>query len=169
LIESQFAENVVKEIWRSSYGANDNIFSASSNHYLTFNYYNCIMDEEIKLLFYEKRDVSQFSAHPLQFKVWRASAKSRMLIEFVCTVALATVIHYFFSLALDDAKVVTEKFNRQLELEAAVTGDPASLEYQMAAAELNAYKVWIRGDVLTFFNRAMLASYLSFLPLFYAL
>jgi len=31
-LESQFAENVVKEIWRSPYATNNQIFSASTNH-----------------------------------------------------------------------------------------------------------------------------------------
>jgi hypothetical protein len=31
-LESKFADNVVKEIWRSPYSTNDSIFSASSNY-----------------------------------------------------------------------------------------------------------------------------------------
>ena len=35
-IDSQYAENVVKEIWRSPYATQDSILSASTNHMLTF-------------------------------------------------------------------------------------------------------------------------------------
>lgn len=45
-LRSQFAENVVKEIWRSPYAAGDSIFTASTNFYMLFEYYHCIIDEE---------------------------------------------------------------------------------------------------------------------------
>ena len=35
-LESQFAENVVKEIWRSPYATYDSIFTASTNYYFLF-------------------------------------------------------------------------------------------------------------------------------------
>lgn len=41
-LRSQFAENVVREIWRSPYATNDSIFTASTNFYLLFQYYNCV-------------------------------------------------------------------------------------------------------------------------------
>lgn len=45
-LRSQFAENVVKEIWRSPYAAGDSIFTASTNFFMLFEFYNCIVDEE---------------------------------------------------------------------------------------------------------------------------
>ena len=45
-LESKYAENVVKEIWRSPYATNNQIFSASTNHNLTFNFNHCVRDEE---------------------------------------------------------------------------------------------------------------------------
>lgn len=36
LLENKFVDNVVKEIWRSPYSTNDSLFSASTNHKLTF-------------------------------------------------------------------------------------------------------------------------------------
>lgn len=45
-LESQLAENVVKEIWRSAYATSDSIFSASTNHMLTFKFNDCIRDLE---------------------------------------------------------------------------------------------------------------------------
>lgn len=39
-LESKFSENVVKEIWRSPYSTNNSIFSASTNHMLTFEYWS---------------------------------------------------------------------------------------------------------------------------------
>lgn len=47
-LHSSYAENVVNEIWRSPYATSDLIFSASTNFYLLFNYYHCIIDEEKK-------------------------------------------------------------------------------------------------------------------------
>lgn len=41
-LESKFADNVVKEIWRSPYSTNDSLFSASTNHKLTFEFWNCV-------------------------------------------------------------------------------------------------------------------------------
>ncbi len=40
-LESKFADNVVKEIWRSPYSTNNSIFSASTLHHLTLKYWNC--------------------------------------------------------------------------------------------------------------------------------
>ena len=37
-LESQLAENVVRGIWRSAYATADSIFSASTNHMLTFKF-----------------------------------------------------------------------------------------------------------------------------------
>lgn len=54
-LESPLAENVVKEIWRSPYATNNNIFSASRNHHLFFGFNHCIKDEEIDMRFYNKK------------------------------------------------------------------------------------------------------------------
>jgi len=45
-LKTQFAENVVKEIWRSPYATNDMIFEASTNFFLLFKYYHCEQDVE---------------------------------------------------------------------------------------------------------------------------
>jgi hypothetical protein len=45
-LESQYAENVVKEIWRGQYATQDSIFSASTNHMLTWHWWTCIRDVE---------------------------------------------------------------------------------------------------------------------------
>ena len=45
-LRTQFAENVVKEIWRSPYAAGDSIFNASTNFYMLFGFYHCVVDEE---------------------------------------------------------------------------------------------------------------------------
>lgn len=94
-LESQFADNVVKEIWRSPYATNNSLFSASTNHKLTFQYWNCIKDDEQSSRFYHTKDLKSFEAHPLQFTVWRFSGKSRIIIEFFHTAILAGVLHYF--------------------------------------------------------------------------
>ena len=46
-LQSQFAENVVKEIWRSAYATSDSIWAASTNFFLLFNYFHCEQDLEI--------------------------------------------------------------------------------------------------------------------------
>ena len=58
-LESQFADNVVKEIWRSPYATNNSIFSASTNHNLTFAFNHCIRDEEIDKRFYKPKDIKE--------------------------------------------------------------------------------------------------------------
>ena len=45
-LESQLAENVVREIWRSAYATSDSILSASTNHALTFKFWDCVRDLE---------------------------------------------------------------------------------------------------------------------------
>ena len=56
-LRSQFAENVVKEIWRSPYAAGDSIFTASTNFYMLFEYYHCIIDEEQSRRLLKGKDV----------------------------------------------------------------------------------------------------------------
>ena len=56
-LRSQFAENVVKEIWRSPYAAGDSIFTASTNFYMLFQYYHCIVDEEQSRRLMQGKDV----------------------------------------------------------------------------------------------------------------
>lgn len=50
-LESQFAENVVQEMWRSAYATYDSILSASTNHALTFHYWHCMRDLEYEMPF----------------------------------------------------------------------------------------------------------------------
>lgn len=64
-LESQFAENVVKEIWRSPYATNDSIFTASTNYYFLFQYYDCITDNEYKRRFWAGKDIKHIENHPM--------------------------------------------------------------------------------------------------------
>jgi hypothetical protein len=64
-LESKFADNVVKEIWRSPYSTHDSIFSASTNHKLTFNFWHFVEDDESKNRFYHSKDIKTFEAHPM--------------------------------------------------------------------------------------------------------
>lgn len=63
LLETQLAENVVKEIWRSPYATQDSILSASTNHMLTFKYWDCVRDLEYDQPFCKIKDVSKIEAH----------------------------------------------------------------------------------------------------------
>ena len=40
-LHTSLAENVVNEIWRSPYSTSDNLFSASTNFFLLFEFYHC--------------------------------------------------------------------------------------------------------------------------------
>ena len=62
-LESQLAENVVREIWRSPYATQDSILSASTNHMLTFKFWDCIRDQEYDQPFLQMKDVSTIEAH----------------------------------------------------------------------------------------------------------
>jgi hypothetical protein len=96
-LESKFAENVVKEIWRSPYASQNSIFSASTNHMLTWHFWNFIRDVETDQPFLRLKDVKSIEPHPMQFVVWRHSPKARVLIEFIVTVAFATAVHLLVS------------------------------------------------------------------------
>ena len=64
-LDSQFAENVVKEIWRSPYATCDHIMSASTNFYLLFEYYHCIVDEEYNNRLYKGKSVKNIQNHSM--------------------------------------------------------------------------------------------------------
>jgi hypothetical protein len=92
-LKSQYAENVVKEIWRSPYAMSDTIFQASTNFFLLFNFYNCEQDQEIKHRLFAGKHLKQIDNHSMQFTVWRYSGKSRTIVDFATTIIIATVIH----------------------------------------------------------------------------
>lgn len=62
-LESQLAENVVKAIWRSAYATQDSILSASTNHMLTFKFWDCVRDLEFDQPFCRFKDVKKIEAH----------------------------------------------------------------------------------------------------------
>ena len=64
-LESQFAENVVQEMWRSSYATYDSILAASTNHMLTFHYWHCVRDLEYEQPFLKLKDMNKIEAHPM--------------------------------------------------------------------------------------------------------
>ena len=118
MLESKFADNVVKEIWRSPYSTNNSLFSASTNHHLTFGYWNFVSDEEQSNRFYHDKDIKSFEAHPLQFTVWRFSGKSRVIVEFVSTILLSIAIHVLVNFVLRESPNITVKMQNFLEIEA---------------------------------------------------
>jgi hypothetical protein len=64
-LRSPYAENVVKEIWRSPYATSDSIFSASTNFFLLFQYYDCIQDEEINQRMGRGKDIKTIQNHSM--------------------------------------------------------------------------------------------------------
>ena len=110
-LESKFAENVVHEIWRSPYATGNNIFTASTNFFLLFDYYHCIQDLEMKNRLFRGKNIKSISNHPMQFTVWRFSGKSRVIIEFFTTAIIASVIHWLLRQILDLNDGVTARVN----------------------------------------------------------
>lgn len=111
-LESQFAENVVQEIWRSSYATQDSILSASTNHMLVWHYWHTIRDLEADQPFMKLKDVNKIEAHPMQFTVWRNSPKARVMIEFLVTVAFATAVHILVARVMDITPSLTQNMNQ---------------------------------------------------------
>lgn len=83
------------EIWRSPYSTQDSPFTASTNHSLTFRFWHCIRDLEKDLPFCHGKDISEIEAHPMQFTVWRYSAKSRLIVEFFSTLIMTGITTVF--------------------------------------------------------------------------
>ena len=94
-LKSQFAENVVKEIWRSSYASSDQIMAASTNFFLLFDFYHCEKDEEFNNRLFKGKSVKKIENNSMQFTVWRYSAKSRIIIETINTLIIAACVHYY--------------------------------------------------------------------------
>lgn len=93
LLETQLAEAVVWEIWRGAYATHDSIMSASTNHMLTWDYWHCRQDVEATHPFFKVKKSDEIEAHLMQFTVWRYSAKARVLIEWLVTIAFAVYVH----------------------------------------------------------------------------
>lgn len=108
-LTSQFAENVVKELWRSQYATSDSIFAASTNFYLFFNYYHCEKDEEMNNRFMKNKQLSQIENNSMQFTVWRFSAKSRTIVDAINTIVIASLTHYWLRNVLLLSPGVIEK------------------------------------------------------------
>jgi len=64
-LECRFAENVVFEIWRSPYATNDLIFTASTNYYFLFDWYDCIIDQETSRRFFAGKHIKNIPNHPM--------------------------------------------------------------------------------------------------------
>ena len=107
-LKNKFAENVVKEIWRSPYATSDLIFSASTNWFLLFEYYNCNQDEEMNRRFFKGKDIKSIQNHSLQYTVWRFSGKSKMIVEFFFSLLIAMILHILLRESLNMDKPITE-------------------------------------------------------------
>lgn len=117
-LESQFAENVVQEMWRSAYATYDSILAASTNHMLTFHYWHCVRDLEYEMPFCKYNDAKKIEAHPMQFTVWRFSPKARTLIEFIVSVIFAIIVHLLVDSFFSQVPGMVEYVNNLEEAEA---------------------------------------------------
>ena len=100
-LRSTYAENVVREIWRSAYATNDSIFTASTNFYLMFEYYDCAQDEQFNKRFDKGKSIKNIESHPMMFTVWRFSGKSRIIVEFFNTLFITIIVHVLLRDALN--------------------------------------------------------------------
>lgn len=116
-LKTQYAENVVKEIWRSPYATNDMIFQASTNYFLLFNYYNCIQDDEKNFRLFRGKNVKNIENHSMQFMVWRYSAKSRIIVEFLVSLFVIIPAHIILQFAQVKEGNVKAVVNEILQLE----------------------------------------------------
>lgn len=92
-LKSQFAENVVKEIWRSPYATSDSLQAASTNFFLLFKYYHCEQDIEKQTRFFTGKSTRKIENNSLQFTVWRFSGKSRAIVEAITTLIITAITH----------------------------------------------------------------------------
>lgn len=53
--------------------------------------------------FYEEKKIKEIQSHPLQFTVWRFSAKSRIIVDLFSTLILAIILHNIIRYTLDEA------------------------------------------------------------------
>ena len=168
-LRSPYAENVVKEIWRSPYATSDSIFSASTNFFLLFEYYDCIQDEEINQRLGRGKDVSSIQNHSMQFTVWRYSGKSRMIVEFLTTVLIATLVHVYLRAAIGKDEnivgLVTEIQGLERDYAAVATDDVA--KKQQLEASLRESREAAKPDFRDFFGNMMSLVWLSFVCLFF--
>jgi len=58
LLETPFAQKVVRAIWESKYNVSSTILSTSSIHNMLFNYNHCRYDLEKKLRFTTQKDLN---------------------------------------------------------------------------------------------------------------
>ena len=170
-LESQFAENVVQEIWRSPYATFDSILAASTNHYLTFHWWHCVRDLEYEHRVIEMQDVTKIEAHPMQFTVWRFSPKARTLIEFIVTVAFATVIHLLVDSFFSQIPRMEEYVANLEQAEAGLLAfrDRASQESLDAIATVEAFRYAFEDHVLEFWTTMRWITWLGFMVLFFFL
>ena len=164
-LESQFAENVVKEIWRSPYATNDSIFTASTNYYFLFQYYNCVQDNEIQRRFWNGKRIENIENHPMQFTVWRYSGKSRVIIEFFTTLLITAVIHFYLRRVLDNTEQIEKLVLAGIAIENKYSGQKTS------AAQAAIQRYWKDPELtkifLPFFEDMMSLTWLSFVVLFF--
>jgi hypothetical protein len=84
LLINPFAQNIVTQIWGSSYNNSDSLAAVSSNHNLLVNYNHCRYDLEQQLRFYNAKDLDKVGCHNYQFQVWRNSGQTRYQISAIC-------------------------------------------------------------------------------------
>ena len=100
--------------------------------------------------------------------MWRYSAKSRIIVEFVSTILLSIAIHILVNFVLRQSPDFTIKMQNFLDIETRYISANQSLPgYKAIEDAYNTARTKIEEPVESFFNKVMVVSYISFLPLFY--
>jgi len=166
LLETQFAENVVKEIWRSPYSSGNSIFTASTNFFMLFQWFHCQQDLEISSRLWNGKSVKNIGNHSMQFTVWRFAGKSRAIVDFFTTIIIAALHHYLLKKVVEaDLDIVTRVDQYRL-LETTYLADRTDTA---AYAALQTNYDESQPVFLEFFNNMMGITWLSFVCLFFGL
>jgi hypothetical protein len=171
-LRSAHADEVVKEIWRSAYGAHDSIWMASTNSYLLFNFYHCMEDEEQKRRLFFEKDIRAIENHSLQFVVWRFSGKSRVVVEVLLSLYFMYEAYQTAkgAVALEEPVMAAIANITAIESELSVMNPSApggDYDYDQLRLELTDYIDENQPRFEEFYNSMMFLCFLSVIFLFY--
>lgn len=170
-LESQFAYHIVSEIWRSKYATGDMIFTASTNHMLTFDYWHCQRDLEYEEPFLKIKDIKKIENHPFQFQVWRFSPKARTFVEFMVSLSFAIAVHIVMTRIWSQIPTIEAEVNDLIaqEQELLNMADKTSDAFKVSARTVAEYLKSIEPQIEEFYTQTMYFTYMGFFICCFAL
>lgn len=116
--------------------------SASTNHSLVFEWWDCVHDVESNIPWCKVKDVTKIEAHPMQFTVWRFSPKSRTIVDLLVTVIFAIIVHMYVAWVMDSFEARLDDAYKLFDMEAALNEieDKTSTEYVIESDLVFAYQ-----------------------------